>query len=358
MGMGMRKDRIIGIVVLLVLLAAVVLMMGAGTSVNGSRVLQSTLNYCAPAGASGTTYTCNMTPPLAAYTTGACYSFLADVANTGAATINFNSIGASNIDKVTGGITTALVANDIRASQMVSICYNGTNMQMQSTLGNTASISPGGSATEIQSRLNGTTLQAVVGTSTLPQTGWSLINASTDLLYNDFAANELVASIQDISASINYRLVTRSVPDATFTIIAKFECVMPNGVSAEACGIYLSDGTKIEGAELLEAAGVAPGVRFITNVTVTGTPTVVQAAGAPDAFDLTFKIVEDGAHTTWSYWNNGAFVQIIQRTTHTFLTPSTGGFGGDTVINNGIYTLRNKLKYWCYSAATTTCNGL
>lgn len=122
---------------LVALLTLIVLTLyGAGTSINGSRTLQSTLNYCAPVTASGTTYACNMAPALAAYATGACYSFKADVANTGAVTINFNSLGAKSVVKATGGITTALVANDILASQVVNICYDGTNMQMQSTLGN------------------------------------------------------------------------------------------------------------------------------------------------------------------------------------------------------------------------------
>jgi hypothetical protein len=76
---------------------------------------------------------------LQAYATGICYQFKADVANTGAATINFNALGAKTIKKVGGGITTDLADNDIRVGQMVKVCYDGTNMQMISQLGNTAS---------------------------------------------------------------------------------------------------------------------------------------------------------------------------------------------------------------------------
>jgi hypothetical protein len=100
-------------------------------------------NYCptAPAGGSDT-YACNVTVnsvALQAYATGICYQFKADVANTGAATINFNALGAKTIKKVGGGITTDLADNDIRVGQMVKVCYDGTNMQMISQLGNTAS---------------------------------------------------------------------------------------------------------------------------------------------------------------------------------------------------------------------------
>lgn len=105
---------------------------------NGSYVVQGTQNYCADAGANDT-YTCSMSPALGAYTTGGCYVFKANTANTGAATINFNSLGAKTIKKSEGGVTTDLSDNDIRAGQLVNICYDGTNMQMQSTLGNTSS---------------------------------------------------------------------------------------------------------------------------------------------------------------------------------------------------------------------------
>jgi len=68
--------------------------------------------------------------------TGAHYRFSANAANTGACTINFNSLGAITIKKAVGGITTDLVANDIRTGQWVDLVYDGTNMQMQSTSGN------------------------------------------------------------------------------------------------------------------------------------------------------------------------------------------------------------------------------
>lgn len=94
--------------------------------------------YCADAGASDT-YTCSLSPAPAAYATGAVYQFKANTANTGAATINFNSLGAKTIVKVAGGVTTTLADNDIRSGQVVTLTYDGTNMQMQSTLGNAAS---------------------------------------------------------------------------------------------------------------------------------------------------------------------------------------------------------------------------
>lgn len=101
--------------------------------------------FAADAGANDT-YTATLSPAPSAYVTGNHYRFKANTANTGAATINLNSLGAKTIVKVAGGITTTLADNDIRAGQWVDLVYDGTNMQMQSTLGNAAS--GGGSAAD------------------------------------------------------------------------------------------------------------------------------------------------------------------------------------------------------------------
>lgn len=100
----------------------------------------STINgdtITAPAADAGAndTYVATPSPALTAYTTGAHYRFMANTANTGAATVNLNSLGAKTIKKAAGGITTDLADNDIWAGQWVDLVYDGTNMQMQSTLG-------------------------------------------------------------------------------------------------------------------------------------------------------------------------------------------------------------------------------
>lgn len=102
--------------------------------------------YAADAGANDT-YAITLSPAPAGYTTGTHYRFKANTANTGAATLNVNSLGAKTIKKVAGGITTDLADNDIRSGQFVDLVYDGTNLQMQSLLGNAPS---GGAATETE----------------------------------------------------------------------------------------------------------------------------------------------------------------------------------------------------------------
>lgn len=95
-------------------------------------------SYCADAGSTDA-YACSLSPAPSAYVTGADYWVKANTANTGAATVNFNSLGAKTIKKVAGGVTTDLDDNDIRANQILHLVYDGTNMQLVSGLGNAAS---------------------------------------------------------------------------------------------------------------------------------------------------------------------------------------------------------------------------
>lgn len=103
-------------------------------STKGS-VNQGKFNTALDAGANDT-YVITLTPPLTAYITGQLLWFKANTANTGAATLNVNGLGAKAIKKVAGGITTVLADNDIRAGQYVCVIYDGTNFQMLSASGN------------------------------------------------------------------------------------------------------------------------------------------------------------------------------------------------------------------------------
>jgi len=114
----------------------------AQTSINGSRTIQGAINYAASS-AGTDTYAITLSPALLGYVTGACYTFTADVANVGTATLNINARGAKTITKAVGGVTTDLSDNDIRAGQVVNVCYDGTNMQMQSAAGNGLSANSG-----------------------------------------------------------------------------------------------------------------------------------------------------------------------------------------------------------------------
>jgi hypothetical protein len=100
------------------------------TSVNGATgaiVTGGVMGLCASAGASTTTYTCNLSPNnLQAYVTGQRYTFQPDVTNTAASTVNINGLGAKAIVMYDG--STALIAADLAAGGFYDLEYNGTSM--------------------------------------------------------------------------------------------------------------------------------------------------------------------------------------------------------------------------------------
>lgn len=129
---------------------------------------------CAAASASGTTYTCgsaNTFTPKAQD----LILFKADVANTGASTLNVNASGAAPIRKL--GNTTALAVNDLLASQWTLLIYDGANWQMAGLLGNAG----GGGGAAFNSLTSGTNSAAamIVGTGgSLGVSGSGTINAT------------------------------------------------------------------------------------------------------------------------------------------------------------------------------------
>ena len=82
----------------------------------------------AHATASGTdAYAATLAPAITAYTTDQKVYLKFTNANTGAATINLNGLGAKSIKK---SGTAALVAGDISAGQILCLVYDGTNFQV------------------------------------------------------------------------------------------------------------------------------------------------------------------------------------------------------------------------------------
>lgn len=84
--------------------------------------------YCASATGSDT-YTANLTPSLTAYTTGMLLPCKFTTTNTGACSININSLGAKNIKTLDGNDPQTWV---IRANGTALLMYDGTNFVIQS----------------------------------------------------------------------------------------------------------------------------------------------------------------------------------------------------------------------------------
>jgi hypothetical protein len=89
---------------------------------------------------SANAYVLTYSPAPTALVTGQTYTFITNFANTGAATLNINSLGAIAITKQG---TTALASGDINSGQAVSVVYDGTQFQLTSpTVASAATVTP------------------------------------------------------------------------------------------------------------------------------------------------------------------------------------------------------------------------
>lgn len=93
-----------------------------------STALDGTKVYAADAGSTDD-YAITLAPAPSAYATGQTFRFKANTANTGAASLNVNSLGAKTIKK---NYNSDLATGDILANQLVEVIYDGTNFQMLS----------------------------------------------------------------------------------------------------------------------------------------------------------------------------------------------------------------------------------
>jgi hypothetical protein len=76
-------------------------------------------------------YAITPSPAITAYAAGQMFRFKANTANTGACTLNVNGLGAKTIKK---DVSTDLATGDILANQIVTVVYDGTNMQLVSVI--------------------------------------------------------------------------------------------------------------------------------------------------------------------------------------------------------------------------------
>ncbi len=75
---------------------------------------------------SANTYTLTTSPTISSYATDMFYHIKMNASNTGASTINVDSVGAKNIKKYGGAGMVDLVANDLESGGFYTIIYDGT----------------------------------------------------------------------------------------------------------------------------------------------------------------------------------------------------------------------------------------
>jgi hypothetical protein len=173
----------------------------------------------------------------AAYVAGQNFNFIAAGNNTGATTININSIGAKAITK---SGTTALVSGDIKTGQVIPIVYDGTRFQIIGG-GGTSVVTTRGDV--IRGSSGGVEERLALGAS-----GQALVSDGTDLVYGSAGgpskgANALIrTNATNIDESI-----TLSDHSTTFTADASANTINNKG---SANGFANGDTVQLTGSDL------------------------------------------------------------------------------------------------------------
>lgn len=161
---------------------------------------------------------------------------------------------------------------------------------------------------------------------TVPTTGWSGVNG---IVYNDYNVPQNIAAWIIDNASLNWRLVKRTLISSTYTVIATVNCTGVEGHNSQTFGLYLSDGTKLIGFEILAQAGAADRLRVERMNSVTSdNSTVAGATSNLVPFTMTLKIENDGVNRTFSYFTAGSWTQFYQEAFNAFLVETEVAFGG------------------------------
>lgn len=198
--------------------------------------------YAADAGANDT-YVITLSPVPAAYTTGMLVTFKANTINTGAATINVNSLGAKSITK---NGTTALEDGDIKVGQVVTLRYDGTQFQMQGvadkiSTANATTLTGGASsdaqtlhthnnlshriATMNQVAISSTTTETTVLTATVPA---NLVGTANALRFYALLDSFVLANTKQLTIRLKYggsTVATLSIVDGEIGSAIKGELV-------------------------------------------------------------------------------------------------------------------------------------
>lgn len=172
-------------------------------SING---ITGTLMFKGYAADAGSTDAYAISAPVTAtsYAAGDTYIFKANTINTGACTLNVDSLGAKTIKK---NYNSDLADGDIKANQLVEVVYDGTNFQMVSPIANsTASFTSGVLTHDISSNTTdtvahglGVTPRLVKVTMLYDRSGASI--CTTVLSYSAGASRGIYAAVASSSSA-------------------------------------------------------------------------------------------------------------------------------------------------------------
>ena len=220
---------------------------------------------------------------VSAYATGQVFVFKANTANTGAATLNVNSLGAKTIKK---NYNSDLATNDVLANQLVKVIYDGTNFQLLSPVSNSSGSTDGWTA---------------------DSNTWTYASASTFTVSGDVTSQFKPGTrLKFTQTTVKYAVVVSSsygAPNTTVTIAVNTDYTIANAAISSTYYSYH-----------IKPPGYPPYFNFTTTLTkptgMTGTPSVQFSV---------FQIIGGWCHVK-QMWS-GTFAGTVTGTSWTMSLP-------------------------------------
>jgi hypothetical protein len=289
---------------------------------------------CSAASGSGTAYTCSTVPTFAP-ADGDAILFEADVANTGAATLNVNSSSAAPIKKQGGG--TALVANDMLAGQDVFLIFDGTNWQMQGQVGNAAGGGTPCTTTALSLQYNnggafGCLAEFTYASSTITSSAAGKIDLSATTGASAFRTQVLAGAAPALNGAIAYDSTNNMFHGGLNSADSKFASFTATPAANNNCVKWVVSGSNF----LLGDAGAAclGGISSVVSVT----PVTAAAAVSTDQQLMELSLPAGFLNTLKQpFWFNAAGVYSTAATQTPTLTFKIklciiSGCGSGTVV--------------------------
>lgn len=229
-------------------------------------IQNATYTYAPDAQASDS-YAITLDPAPSAYAIGQSFTFKANTANTGSASLNVNGLGAKTLKKLTDQ---DLVTGDIEAGSIVEVVYDGTNFQVISTVAQTASsgqtlyeaivASSGGDYTTVSGAITAGKKRIFVRNGTYAETGEVNILADTIITGESregviidvdgttnkrflFGSGVTATNIQITNLTLKCTTATDFILDSANTASSSLGDILFENVTFDGGGIQLASGT-------------------------------------------------------------------------------------------------------------------
>jgi hypothetical protein len=200
-------------------------------------------NYAVDTGAANAYSVTFSSPATVAYSAGLTISFKAANANSGASTLNVNSLGTKSIVTPAGA---AISAGAIAAGQVATVVYDGTNFQLQSVAASGGSAA--GSNTQVQFNSSG----ALAGSANMTFDGTSLTGTFISTAGSANGVAYLTGTKQLTSAS------GFTVSGTTWTNTGSFVVGSPTG-GDKGAGTINATGLYVNGVAVVSGSGPVSG---------------------------------------------------------------------------------------------------